>query len=409
MASMSQGVLVLGAGHAGARLALQLRKRGWQDPIRVVGDETDPPYERPPLSKEVLSAGADPLVNRIGSEALFREQDIDLELGTVALSIDPAGSRVALSDGRALAFDKLVIATGTRARRLRVPGAEAEGLFYLRTAEDARRLLPELAPGKRVLLVGGGFIGLEIASSAVKRQCDVTVVEKAPALMSRVIGEDLSAFVLDLHRSKGVSVLLGRGVSRVRTAAGRLTGLELDDGSNIDGDLVVVGIGAAPNQELALAAGLPCDDGVITDRYCRTEAPDIFAIGDVARHENELLPGRWRLESWENAERQAEIVASSLVGATMPYRCVPWFWTDQFETNLQLLGLPQPFDRTLVRGTIGEGPCAVLRLSERRIVTACLVDRAVDRRPLRKLMEEGRDIDPDALADPDTSLRDLAR
>lgn len=402
---MAAGLAIIGAGHAGGRLALQLRKQGWQEPIRLIGDEADPPYERPPLSKEVLSKGADPLVNPVGNPALYAELGIELLLDSPVAALDLATRRLRLADGRALDYGTLVLATGCRARRL--PGLEGDNLHLLRSAADARRLAPALQPGARVAILGGGFIGLEIAASAVARGCSVAVVELAPQILGRLVGPEVAEPVAALHRAQGVSLLLGRRVEGLERDGATVRALRLDDGTRLACDLVVVGVGAEANDELAVAAGLACEAGVPVDTRCRTAAPAVYAIGDVTRHENRLLPGRWRLESWENAELQAALLARNLTGGDEDYGCVPWFWTDQYGLNLQLIGVRQASEQRVLRGSLEGGPGIVFYLIGGHVVSACLFNAGRERRLVKRLVEEKVPVEAAALADAARPLKSL--
>jgi 3-phenylpropionate/trans-cinnamate dioxygenase ferredoxin reductase subunit len=405
--SSARTALVVGAGQAGARTAAQLRKQGWQDRIVLLGEEEDPPYERPPLSKEVLAEDADPLVGRLYGPEWYADNGVELRCGVRAMGLDPARRAVELSGGGSLDWDVLVLATGARPRTLASPGAMLEGVEVLRTAADARRLRPQLAPGAAVVLVGGGFIGLELAASAAKRGCAVTVLEARPQLLERALPERIANLLADRHRAAGVDLRLGVGVAGFE-GEGRVRAVALADGARVAADLVVVGIGAVPNVELAQAAGLPVEDGIRADAHCRV-TEGIYAVGDCARFDDAWLGRPVRLESWENAEQAPQAAAKAILGAPEPYGGVPWFWTDQYELNLQLLGLKQPVEREVARGDPAGGPYVLFGLAGGRIVTAALLGAGRERRPIKQLIEQRLAVDPEALADPDTPLKQLAK
>lgn len=406
--SDSETLVILGAGHAGGRAAAALRKKGYQGRIQLVGDETDPPYERPPLSKEALTEGADPLINRINDEAFYRDNAIELLLGKAAESLDLSQRRVTLNGGTALPYDRLIVATGCRARSIPLPGAEHERVLTLRSAADCRRLAPLLKPGARVVLIGGGFIGLEVAAGAAKLGCDVTVLEAQANLLERVLAPRVAAFMAKLHSDAGIKLVTGAEVEEiVHGSAG--SAVKLADGRSFDADVTILGVGAELNDELARGAGLACDNGILVDAACRTAAEGVYAIGDVTHHENAHLGRRLRLESWENAEIQADVVAQTVLGEEAACASVPWFWTDQHGVNLQLLGYGEPWEEEILRGEPEEGAFAALYLRDGRIVMAALANAGRERRPLKQLMEARAEVTAERLADPETSLRDLAK
>jgi 3-phenylpropionate/trans-cinnamate dioxygenase ferredoxin reductase subunit len=400
-------VVIVGAGQAGARASAALRKQGWQDRILLLGDEADPPYERPPLSKEVLAREADPLAGRLYAPEWYAEAGIELRTAAPVAALDPGARSLTLEDGTRLAWDKLVLATGCRARRLQVPGADLEGVLSLRTAADARRLRQELRPGARVALVGGGFIGLEVAASARALGCAVTVLEAQPQLLARALPATIAEFVAARHRREGVDLRLGVGVSRFEGEE-RVRGVRLADGSLVEADTVIVGIGGQPNVELAQAAGLACEDGIRVDAACRA-VEDIYAVGDCARFEDAWSGRAVRLESWENAELGPQAAAKAILGNAEPYGGLPWFWTDQYDLNLQLLGHKQPVEQEVLRGDPDSGSFCLFGLNDGRVATAALVGAGRERRPVKQLIEARLPVEAAALADPDTPLKQLAK
>lgn len=406
---MVKQVVILGAGHAGGRAACALRKKGFEGRILLVGDESDPPYERPPLSKEALTEGADPLVNRIQDEDAYAAQDIELLLGTRAESLDLDARRVSLSNGGApLSYDALILATGCRARQLPLEGAHHDRVLTLRSAADCRRLRPLLREGARVVLIGGGFIGLEVASSAAKLGCQVTVLEAAPLLLGRVLTPQVAGFLATAHRAAGVDIVIGADISEIRHGSEE-SEVRLADGRGFPADAIIVGVGASLNSELAEQAGLACQDGVLVDSTCRTAAGGVYAIGDIAMHENRHLGRSLRLESWENAELQADIAAANLVGETVDCDSVPWFWTDQQGINLQLLGTGESWEQEVLRGRPDDGAFCAFYLRKGRIVMAALTNSGRERRPVKQLMEADAAVPPEELQDADSRLRDIAK
>jgi 3-phenylpropionate/trans-cinnamate dioxygenase ferredoxin reductase subunit len=405
---MSRTVTIVGAGQAGARTAAALRKQGWQDRIVLLGEEADPPYERPPLSKEVLAKRADPLVGRIHAAEWYADNGVELRCGARVETVDAAAGRLTLADGTRVDFDVLVFATGCRARPLDCPGAELDGVLILRSADDARRLRPRLQPGARVVLVGGGFIGLELAASARTLGCEATVLEAQPQLLERALPERVADYMAARHRREGVDLRLGAGVAAFEGQGGRLTAVRLADGAALPADVAVVGIGALPNVELAQTAGLRCDNGILTDETCRV-ADGVYAVGDCARFRDAWLGQPVRLESWENAELAPQAAAKAILGRPEPYGGVPWFWTDQYDLNLQLLGLKRPVEREVVRGDPQSDSFVLFGLAEGRVATAALVNAGRERRPLKQIVEQRLTVDPDALADPAVPLKQLAK
>ncbi|SMF53331.1 3-phenylpropionate/trans-cinnamate dioxygenase ferredoxin reductase subunit [Tistlia consotensis] len=405
---MSETAVIVGAGQAGGRTAQALRRQGWQGRILLLGAEPEAPYERPPLSKEVLAEGADPLKAALFKPGQLEELGIELETGLTVEALEVGARRLTCAGGRHVKWDRLVLATGARPRRLACPGAELPGVHLLRSAADARALAPELTEGRELLLVGGGFIGLEVAASARRRGCRVTVVEAAPHLIGRALGPKVSRHLRQLHIERGVHIRLSGQVAAFE-GRDRLEGVVLADGTRMAAEVAVVGIGCTAEDGLARAAGLDCDDGILTDAFAATSAPGVWAVGDCTRHENVWLGRRVRLESWENAELAPQIAAKAICGKPEPYSVVPWFWTDQYELNLQLLGLTA-FEGELVwRGTPLAGPAIAFEIEHGLLRGAALFDAGRERRPLRQLIEQRVRVRADSLADPAVSLRDLAK
>jgi 3-phenylpropionate/trans-cinnamate dioxygenase ferredoxin reductase component len=404
---MSRTIVVIGGGHAAGRAVRVLRNDGFDGRIVLVGDETELPYERPPLSKQFL-AGARQLEQfLVNPAAFYDEARIERMAGNPATAIDPQARRVTLADGTALPFDQLLLATGARARALPGVAFDRQKVFGLRNHGDALALRPLLQPGRHVVLVGGGFIGLEVAATARMAGCEVTVLEAAPALLGRVLGAELGALIEEMFRQKGVAIRKATAPARIDANGARVR-IALSDGVVIEADLLIVGIGAVPNTELAQAAGLPCEDGVLVDTSGRTAAETIFAAGDVTRHPNSFYRRGIRLETWDNAEKQAAAAARAMLGKPTAHDEVPWMWTDLFERNIQIIGLPLPCEQRITRGTFGAGPFVSLGMADGRIVQAVMVDAGRERRPLARLITDRIEVAPAALADAARPLRSLA-
>ena len=335
-------VLILGAGQAAAQLAISLRQGGYAGAIRMVGDEPYAPYQRPPLSKAFLKERppADTLLLR--REGYWRDHGVELHLGVAVAAVDPAQKRVALHDGQSFDYETLVFATGTRARDLPVPGIGLAGVFSLRKIDDVRRLRPALDAARRVVVVGGGYIGLEVAAVLRQEGRDAIVVEAEDRVMKRVTGVVVSGFYDTLHRSRGVDIRLGARLAAIEGEE-RATGVALASGERISADLVLVATGARANDDLARAAGLPCEDGILVDDFARA-APGIYAVGDCARFFSHRYGRKIRLECVQNAIDQAKAAAAAILGAPKPYDPVPWFWSDQYEVKLQIVGLHDGFE-----------------------------------------------------------------
>lgn len=399
---------IVGAGQAGGWIARTLRDEGFAGRVVVVGEESFPPYERPPLSKQVLLGEAERESCFLWPESALSESGIELIRGRRVETIRPDARRLTLDDGESIDWTKLALATGGRARTLDVPGADLDGVFTLRTIDDAEAIRPRLAEGASAVIVGAGWIGLEAAAAARKRGADVTVLEAEDRVCARALTPDMSEWVLGLHRRHGVEILLN---ARFREFGGgdRLEWAALEDGSEIACDLAIVGVGLVPNVELAEAAGLDVDNGIVVDETGRTSHPDIYAAGDAANHPNPLLGRRVRLESWENAQNQAIAVAKAMLGGETPYAEIPWFWSDQYDANIQLMGLPETWDRTVVRGDRSSGEFIEFHLEDGRLQGAAAVNNPRDLRLTRRMMMADKTWDPEALADPAVKLQRLLK
>jgi NADPH-dependent 2,4-dienoyl-CoA reductase/sulfur reductase-like enzyme len=341
-------VVVIGAGLAGLRVTEELRQLGYAGSITLVGAETHPPYSRPPLSKEILRGEAEPHTAHLRPVETLDALGVELVLGSAATALDTNSHDVALDDGTSLRYDRLVIATGATPRTL--PGVDAANVHVLRTLDDAVALRDKLASRPRVVVVGAGFIGSEVASSARELGCEVTVLEVMAAPLVHALGPDVAAACARLQSSAGVDLRCNVAVSGVDDER-----VWLDDGTSIAADVVVVGIGVRPELEWCVSSGLTIDNGILCDEFCQASAPDVYAVGDVARWQNPLFNAPMRLEHWTNATEQAAAVARNIVGEPTPFAPVPYFWSDQFDTKIQVLGVPRADDEVrVVRGGLEE-------------------------------------------------------
>jgi len=397
-------VVIIGAGHAGGSLAALLRQQGFEGQIVLIGDEPGAPYQRPPLSKAWLKGEADLDALLLRPASFYGEQTIEFRPGVSATAIDLGSRTVRLSQGDDIRYDILVLATGARARRLDLPGADRPELLELRTVADAERLKAALASGRRLAVVGGGYVGLEAAASARALGCEVVVLERAERILARVASPELSDAFTRLHRRHGVEVRTG-----VEVAGFDGSGVILAGDGRVEADAILVGVGALADDGLARAAGLDCQDGILVDHQGRTRDPAVFAIGDVTRRpipvHHDLMH---RLESVPNALEQAKQVAAVLTGRPAPAPEVPWFWSDQYDVKLQIAGLPVAADRRVVRGTPGGGAFAVFHLCGDRLVCVEAANAAPEFMMGRQLIGRRAPVDATALADPSVSMKAVA-
>lgn len=392
-ADLPSRIVIVGAGQAGGRTAQALRRNGHAGPITLIGDENLPPYERPPLSKDILLGRASPESLSLLKEAAWQALDVDLRCGASVSAIHPATRTVSLDDGSEIDYDVLVCATGARARSF--PGAVQSGteLLQLRNLADAQRLKPRLAPGQRIGIIGAGFIGMELASSARQLGADVVLIEGAVRPLARLLPAAFAAELVEIHRARGVEVVLDASVASL--SPGRIL---LADGRAFSVDTIIVGIGARANDELAATAGLIVRDGIVVDAVGRSSDPAVYAVGDVARHVDLAAALDHRLESWRNAEDGALAVAAAICGMPVPDRRVPWFWTDQYGRNIQIAGKPGDDHVRIDRGDRAAGPSISYYLERGILRGAIAIDSARELRGAMKLMESGQAVEPDALA-----------
>ncbi|SUE28891.1 ferredoxin reductase [Nocardia farcinica] len=405
MSENEDPIVIVGAGHGGATLAALLRQSGHTGGVVVIGAERHHPYHRPPLSKKFTGRDAS---QPLRPAEFYPENDIDLRRGIRVSAIDRAAMRLQLSDGSALPYRALVLATGSTPRSLPVPGADAEGVLALRTVEDALALGAALERGDRLAIVGGGYVGMEVAAVARSAGVEVTVIEREERILARVASAELSRRLSDAHRERGAAIMTGAQVAAVRSVGGRACGIELTDGRIVTADTVLVGIGAVPEDQLAHHAGLACDNGVLVDEWSRTSDPAVFAIGDVARRPLPGADGLVRLESIPNVTEQARQVTAALLGAEHPGHEVPWFWSDQFDLKLKIAGLIAPGARVVAREGSKPGTFALFHLTgEDNVVAVETANAPGEFIAGKKLVAERTKVDPGLLADAAVSLRDV--
>jgi 3-phenylpropionate/trans-cinnamate dioxygenase ferredoxin reductase component len=408
---MNLRVVIVGAGQAAAQAVETLRKRGHSGPITLIGDESLLPYQRPPLSKKYLAGAMD------RDRLLFRhaphylEHAVDLRLGFSAVRIDRERQRVEIADGSAVDYDALMLATGSHPRRIDLPGAQLVGVHYLRNVADVDRLRGELAPGRRGVIIGGGYIGLEVAATCRELGLEVTVLEGAERVMARVVSREVSAFYEAEHAARGVKIVCGARVKGVRSVSPLtdltpLTAVQLADGTEIPADFVLVAIGVAPTDALAREAGLVCDDGIVVDEYCRTSDPRIWAAGDCARHPSIHYGVRVRLESVDHAFEQGTSAALNMLGIVTVHDKVPWFWSDQFDLKMIIVGLSSGHDDIVVRGDPRSRSFSVCYLRAGELIAIETVNQTKDQMAARKLVPARVRPDRARLADPANPLKD---
>jgi 3-phenylpropionate/trans-cinnamate dioxygenase ferredoxin reductase subunit len=400
-------LVIVGTGHGGTQAAIALRQNGFAGSILMLGRDSAPPYERPPLSKEYL-AGEKPFERMlVRPEAFWGDRKIDVQLGTAVTKLDPAAKKLTLSRGGAVGYGALIWSAGGDPRRLSCPGGDLGGIHAVRDKADADRIKAELEAGAdEVVVVGGGYIGLEAAAVLHKRGCKVTLLEAQDRVLSRVAGKDLSRFYEDEHRRHGVDVRLSAEVAAIEGDGDRVTGVTLASGETIECDILVVGIGIVPAVGPLIAAGAAGANGVEVDEFCRTSLPDIYAIGDCAAHANRHAGGAViRVESVQNAHDMAACAAKAICGDPQPYAAVPWFWSNQYDLRLQTVGLSLGHDATVLRGNPQERSFSVVYLKEGRMIALDCVNRTKDYAQGRKLVEARAVIAPELLLDSETELK----
>ncbi|MBC2669543.1 NAD(P)/FAD-dependent oxidoreductase [Novosphingobium piscinae] len=402
-------VVIVGAGHAGAQAALVLRQAGFTGSVTMIGRESEPPYERPPLSKEYFAREKTFDRLYIRPPQFWGEKDVALKLGVEVTAVDPAGKVLTLSDGTAFTYGTLIWATGGDPRKLTCAGADLAGVHAVRTRADCDQLMGEIDGGvKRIVVIGGGYIGLEAAAVLTKLGCHVTLLEALPRVLARVAGPELSAFYEAEHRAHGVDLRTGVAVDCL-VGEGRVTGVKLADGSVIPAEAVIVGIGIVPAVSPLIAAGAAGGNGVEIDEYCRTSLPDVYAVGDCASFACDYAGGMvMRVESVQNANDQAACVARAICGEAKPYRALPWFWSNQYDLKLQTAGISAGYDQAVLRGNPDDRSFSVAYLKQGKFIAMDCVNAVKDYVQARKLVELGAVVDPAALADATVALKELA-
>jgi len=383
-----------------------LRSKGFEGELILFGEESYDPYERPPLSKHLLAGEIEIARTYLKKPDWYEGKDIDLRKNVRVETLNPGAKTVTDSTGAVVGYDKLLLATGTRVRKLSIPGADLDGIFYLRAIDDTLAIQERIKPGAKIVIVGGGYIGLEVAAVAVKAGCDVTVLEGLDRVMNRVVSPEVSAFYDQVHREAGVKIHCGVAVTGF-SGDGSLSQVECADGSTYAADMAVVGIGVIPNVELAEEAGLKVNNGVVVDEFTQTSDPNIWAAGDVTNHPNAILGRRLRLESVQNAVDQAKTAAAAMCGEPKAYAEVPWFWSDQFDLKLQIVGLSEPGDEVVVRGDPASHSFSVIYLRDGKFVAINAINAIKDFMAAKKLVAAGIAADPAVLADPDKPLKEL--
>jgi len=403
---VTKTIAIVGAGHAAGQVIATLRQRKFDGRIVLIGDEPYLPYQRPPLSKKFL-AGELPAERLYVKPATFYDDaQIELHLNRRVSNIDRGTRQLTITDNDKITYDKLILAQGSRVRKVRVEGSELEGIHYLRGITDVEGIRAAVSTGARVVVVGAGYIGLEVAAVCRQRGLDVTVIEMADRVMSRVVSPQVSDFYQRIHSSHGVKLLLSTGLASFH-GDGKVSSVITSDGHTLAADFVVVGVGILPNVELAESAGLDVDDGVVVNDRCQTSDPDIYAVGDCTSHPNAIYDTRLRLESVHNALEQAKTAASNICGEETRYAQVPWFWSDQYDLKLQIAGLSQGYDRTILRGDPESAHFSCLYLKDGVLIAVDAINTPKDFLQSKVLIAERARIDPQQLANTDVALKDL--
>jgi 3-phenylpropionate/trans-cinnamate dioxygenase ferredoxin reductase component len=401
--------IIVGGGLAGAIAAQTLREEGFDGKIALLGQEQNVPYERPPLSKDYLQGKADRESIYVNPEPWYTEHGVELRLNDAVTSLDPAARTVITAGGAQLRYDKLLLATGSKPRRLNVPGADLEGVYYLRNVEDSDRIKIEFARAKRVVIIGAGWIGLETAAAARAAGLDVTLLVSGDMPLQRVLGPEVAPIFAELHRSHGVDLRYRTTAAELIERRGAVTGIILSDGTKIDADMVIVGIGAAPRTDLAAAAGLKIDNGIVVDEHLRTSDPDIFAAGDIAHAYNPRLGRHIRVEHWANARRQGVIAAKAMLGQDAADLRPSYFYTDQYDLSMEYTGDigPAGYDQVIIRRYAEPGQMIVFWLYEQRVQAGMNINIWDVAENIEQLIQSPRPLNADDLVNPDIPLDTL--
>lgn len=405
-----QTFVIVGASLAGAKAAETLREEGFTGRVILVGEEAERPYERPPLSKGYLLGKDDKQKIYVHDADWYDRRSVELRLRRRAASLDRDRRELEFDDGERIHYTKVLLTTGAASRRLNVPGSDLDGVLYLRRVEDSERLRQALRGAGAVVVVGGGWIGLEVAAAARELDCQVTVIEPRPTPLSAALGPEMGGYFADLHRRHGVDLRLGSGVSELRGDAGRVTAVRTDDGTQIPAEVVIVGVGATPNTELAEQSGLPVDNGVLVDQSLRTDDPDVYAAGDVANALHPLYGQRIRVEHWGNALNQGPAAAKAMLGQRVAYDRIPYFFTDQYDVGMEFTGWfpPGGYDTVVTRGDVQGNAFYAFWLAGDRLVAGMHVNLWDDGiRPVQDLVRSGKGVDARRLADPSVPLLEV--
>ncbi|RDI32287.1 3-phenylpropionate/trans-cinnamate dioxygenase ferredoxin reductase subunit [Rhodococcus sp. AG1013] len=407
--SSNRTFVIVGGGLAGAKIAESLRDRDFDGSIVLLSQEDHLPYERPPLSKEHVAGKKDLPDFTVQHGDWYRDHHVDLRLGTTATALDRDRKCVVLPDGSTLGYDRLALATGSRSRRPPIPGADATGVHYLRTIDESDALIAALSPGARLVIVGAGWIGLEIASGARGRDVAVTIVESAELPLLAALGREMGAVFADLHREHGVDFRFASKVEEITVTDGRADGVRLGDGTVLPADAVLVAVGAQPNIEIAEAAGLSVDGGILVDGTLTTSDPDIVAVGDIAAQQHPLLAARVRVEHWANALNQPAIAAATMLGHPVEYTNLPYFFTDQYDLGMEYVGWAPKYSKVVTRGDVGAREFLAFWLDEENRVLAGMNVNIWDvTDDIKALVAFSGPVDPARLADPAVPLTELA-
>ena len=404
---MQNTVVIVGAGQAGGQTIVSLRQGGFAGRIVLVGDEPYLPYQRPPLSKKFLAGELDVARLLLRQEKFYAEHSVEVELGTVVTRIEPGARKLQLGSGHSLTYDKLVLATGSRVREVDLPGSRLAGVHYLRTIDDVNRIREDFRPGASLVIVGAGYIGLEVAAVAISHGLKVTIVELADQVLARVEAQPVADFMARIHHQAGVDIRCKTGIQSFNGKT-RLTSVVGTDGVEIPADLAIVGIGILPNVELAQTAGLVCGNGIMVDEYCRTSDADVLAVGDCTNHPNALLRRRVRLESVHNAQEQAKTAAATILGRLEPYAQIPWFWSDQYDLKLQIVGFSTRTEQAVIRGEPESRSFAVFFLDAGRLTSVYAINSPREFMLSKKLIALGAQPDPTLLRDTTVPFKTIA-
>lgn len=404
---MSKRIVIAGAGHAAGQVVASLQQHKFQGRVVLIGDEPYLPYQRPPLSKKFLAGEMPPERLYVKPASFYDDAGVELHLDTRIEALDREAKRLLVADSDPIAYDALILALGSRVRRLPVEGVNLDGVHYLRSIADVEAIRAGFDKGHKLVTIGAGYIGLEVAAVARQAGLDVTVVEMADRVMSRVVSPEISDYYQIEHTNQGVKLRLSTGVASINGKK-RVKSVTTSTGEDLPADLVVIGVGIEPNTELARDAGLDVNDGIVVDDHCRTNDPDIYAIGDCTLHPNGIYGRSLRLESVHNALEQAKTAVANICGVDTVYNQVPWFWSDQYDLKLQIAGLSAGYDDVVIRGNPAERSFSCLYLREGRLIAVDAINAPRDFVQSKQLIADGSVLDADRLADTAVSLKDLS-